>query len=94
MFQTCHILHKKGRYYIVHFLELFQLDGRETHFSQEDRERRNLIASLLEQWKLVEIVNPDLIKDKADISAIKIIPFADKSKYILTPKYSIGKNKY
>lgn len=88
--QTCHILHKKGCYYIVHFKEMLALDGNETNYSDEDRERRNKIAAMLEQWNLLTIVDKKLIQDQADISKIKVIPFSEKKNWTLFAKYSIG----
>lgn len=91
LFQSCHILHKKGKYYIVHFKELFALDGKSTDFSEEDKGRRNTIACLLEEWNLLEIVNPEMVKQpKTPMSQIKVIPFNEKSEWILEQKYSIG----
>lgn len=94
LYQSCHILHKKGKYYITHFKEMFALDGKKTDFSDEDKGRRNTIATLLEQWDLVKIVNPDQVKDlKTPLSLIKIIPFNEKTEWKLSSKYSIGKKK-
>jgi hypothetical protein len=91
LFQTCHILHKQGKYYIVHFLEMFMLDGKESHFSEDDRLRRNRIASLLEEWGLLTIVNKELVNDKIDMNKVKIIPHGEKDKWSLVQKYTIGK---
>ena len=91
LYQSCHILHKQQRYFIVHFKELLALDGKETNFSEEDKQRRNTIASLLEEWNLLTIKNPDQIKDKAPLNLIKIIPFKEKESWELYTKYSIGK---
>lgn len=94
LYQSCHILHKRGRYYIVHFKELFLLDGKQSDFSEEDRGRRNTIANLLEEWKLFEIVDKDKHQEpKAPLSHIKILPHKEKSEWILESKYSIGKRK-
>lgn len=93
LFQTCHILHKKGRYFIVHFLEMFKLDGKESHFSDEDRQRRNRIASLLHEWGLLTIVNPAVFDDQISMNKLKIIPFAEKSNWSLEQKYSIGSKR-
>ena len=93
LFQSCHILHKKGKYYIVHFKELFALDGKQTDFSDEDRGRRNTIASLLEEWNLVKIVSPEQHQDKSPLSQIKIIPFKEKFEWELVTKYNIGKKR-
>jgi hypothetical protein len=91
LFQSCHILHKRGKYYIVHFKELFQLDGKPTNLIESDIARRNTIIGLLEQWKLVELVDKSKILDPiAPLSQIKIIPFKEKGEWKLTTKYSIG----
>ena len=91
LFQSCHILHKQGRYYIVHFKELFKLDGKQTNFDESDMGRRNTIIDLLKQWNLLSVVNPSLIEEpKAPLSQIKVIPFKEKSQWKLTTKYSIG----
>ena len=90
LYQSCHILHKQKRYYIVHFKELLALDGKQTNFSDDDRLRRNTIVALLEQWSLVEVVNPEQIAEKAPISLIKIIPFKEKANWSLHTKYNIG----
>jgi hypothetical protein len=94
LFQSCHILHKRGKYYIVHFKELFALDGKNTDFEENDLARRNTIANLLAEWGLVEIVN----KDKSDypvapLSQIKIIAYKEKDEWQLTAKYNIGKKR-
>lgn len=92
LFQSCHILHKKGRYYIVHFKELFGLDGKTTDFSEEDRGRRNTITNLLDDWELVEIVDREKTAEPlAPLNRIKIIAFKEKKDWDLVPKYSIGK---
>ena len=91
LYQSCHILHKQGRYYIVHFKELFALDGKETNLSDNDIARRNTIANLLRDWGLVEVVgNSELI---APLSQIKIISFKEKDEWILETKYNIGKKR-
>lgn len=91
LYQSCHILHKRGKYYIVHFKELFMLDGKESSFSEDDRGRRNKIAQLLEQWELVKIVNRNKTEEPlAPISKIKILPFSEKDNWELCSKYSIG----
>lgn len=92
LFQSCHILHKQGRYYIVHFKELFLLDGKESNLSDNDIQRRNKITSLLSDWGLLEVVDKTLIEDVSSISQIKIIPHKEKSNWTLVPKYSIGSN--
>ena len=94
LYQSCHILHKQGRYYIVHFKELFTLDGKPSNISENDIQRRNTIANLLEQWGLVKIMNPNVVKDNmAPIHQIKIIAFKDKDDWDLVTKYNIGKKK-
>jgi len=94
LFQSCHILHKRGKYYITHFKELFKLDGKPTNIDESDIGRRNTIVSLLEQWKLVSVVNTEQIAEpRAPLSQIKIIPFKEKPEWKLTTKYSIGSNK-
>ena len=94
LWQSCHILHKRGKYYIVHFKELFLLDGLETDFSDSDKGRRNTIANLLEQWGLVKVVDPEVTKDPScPISHFKILPFGEKSEWELIPKYRIGVRK-
>lgn len=93
LFQSCHILHKQGKYYIVHFKELFLLDGKESNLSDNDIQRRNKITKLLSDWGLVEIVNSSVIEDTSSISQIKIIPYKEKSEWELIPKYSIGNKK-
>ena len=91
LYQSCHILHKQGKYYIVHFKELFALDGKETNLSENDIGRRNRIASLLSDWGLVSVVgNTEPI---APLSQIKIIAFKEKNDWILETKYNIGKSK-
>ncbi|CAB5221502.1 translation repressor protein [uncultured Caudovirales phage] len=94
LFQSCHILHKQGRYYIVHFKELFMLDGKQADFSEGDIARRNRIALLLDEWGLVIIENREAVKEPvAPINQIKIIPFKEKSQWNLMAKYTIG-SKY
>jgi hypothetical protein len=94
LYQSCHILHKQRRYFIVHFKELFALDGKPTNFAEEDEMRRNTIVNLLEEWGLVEIVNPDMTKDKiAPISQIKVLSHKEKSDWLLEAKYTIGKKR-
>lgn len=93
LYQSCHILHKQGRYFIVHFKELFALDGLPSNLSESDVSRRNMIASLLEEWGLLEIVDPTRAEDKVPINHIKIIPHREKSEWELIPKYHIGKRK-
>ena len=90
LFQSCHILHKQGRYFIVHFKELFLLDGKPSNLVENDLQRRNTIATLLADWGLVSLVNPDSAKDIAPLRQIKVIPFKDKVNWELCPKYNIG----
>ena len=92
LYQSCHILHKQGRYFIVHFKELFALDGKPSNFSESDISRRNTIANLLAEWGLLKLVTPDLSKQPiAPISQIKVLPFKEKDQWNLTAKYNIGK---
>lgn len=92
LFQSCHILHKQGRYFIVHFKELFLLDGKKSNLEVGDVERRNTIATLLQDWGLVTIVNKEVAQECAPMRQIKIIAFKDKSNWTLQPKYNIGNN--
>ena len=92
LYQSCHILHKQGKYYIVHFKELFALDGKETDLTENDIARRNTIVNLLAEWELVKIVNKDQTKDPiVSMSQVKIIPYKEKDEWNLVTKYSIGK---
>jgi len=92
IYQSCHILHKQGKYYIVHFKELFMLDGKINNFSDEDKARRNTIVNLLEEWDLITVVNHGMIEDPvAPLSQIKILPYKEKDQWELVAKYSIGK---
>ncbi len=94
LFQSCHILHKQGKYYIVHFKELFDLDGKPTNFSDEDRARRNTISNLISQWDLVDLVDPSKTsEDIAPLNQIKVLPFKEKSEWELVAKYNIGRKK-
>jgi hypothetical protein len=94
LFQSCHILHKKGRYSILHFKELFILDGKHNTFTDEDHARRNTIVNLLEEWELVKIVDPNKTKDPlASLNQIKIISYKEKDDWELTVKYNIGNGK-
>lgn len=94
LYQSCHLLHKRGYYFIVHFKELFMLDGKPSNFSIDDLERRNTITQLLEDWGLVKIRYPEKAKpQKADLKQIKIIPFKDKAAWQLVAKYQIGQVK-
>jgi hypothetical protein len=92
LYQSCHILHKQGKYYIVHFKELFALDGKLSTITENDIQRRNAIANLLEEWGLLKIVNYDILKENmAPIHQIKIISFKEKDDWELVAKYNIGK---
>jgi hypothetical protein len=93
LFQSCHILHKQNRYFIVHFKELFALDGKNTDITENDIERRNSIAKLLSDWGLITILNPNSILDQAPLSQIKIISYKDKDDWNLQSKYNIGRKK-
>jgi hypothetical protein len=93
LYQSCHILHKQGRYYIVHFKELFALDGKRANLFQNDVQRKNRIAQLLQDWGLVKIVNVDQVADAAPLSQIKVLAFKDKHEWTLESKYNIGKKK-
>lgn len=93
LYQSCHILHKQGRYYIVHFKELFALDGKTTNLTQNDVQRRNRIAQLLSDWGLVSIVEAERIEDIAPLNQIKVLSFKDKDDWILESKYNIGRKK-
>jgi hypothetical protein len=94
LYQSCHILHKQGRYYIVHFKELFALDGKPTDFTGEDRLRRNAIAALLVEWGLVSYTETITeLAPKAPLSQIKILPFKEKNQWTLVAKYNIGRKK-
>ena len=91
LFQSCHILHKQGKYYIVHFKELFALDGKTATLSENDIQRRNTIAVLLADWNLIDIVQKEKAENKAPLSQIKVLPFKEKKDWILSAKYNIGK---
>ena len=90
LYQSCHILHKKGKYYIVHFKELFALDGKPTNISENDLERRNTVVNLLHEWDLVEIVTPEKAQPTTSIRQMKILPFSEKAEWDLQAKYTIG----
>ena len=91
LFQSCHILHKKGKYYITHFKELFQLDGKKATYDESDVGRRNTIIDLLKQWNLIKVLDESKIETpRAPLSQIKIVSFKDKENWKLTTKYSIG----
>ena len=92
LYQSCHILHKQSKYYIVHFKELFALDGKPYNFSATDIARRNTIANLLEEWNLVKLVDVEKTKDPSlPLNQLKILSFSEKEEWTLTPKYNIGK---
>ena len=92
LYQSCHILHKQGKYYIVHFKELFALDGKPSNISENDIQRRNAIANLLEDWGLIKVLNKDILVDNiAPLHQIKIISFKEKDQWELITKYNIGK---
>ena len=91
LFQSCHILHKQGRYFITHFKELFALDGKEANLTENDIERRNTIAQLLGDWGLIAIVNATVAENKAPLSQIKVLSFKEKDEWDLQAKYNIGK---
>jgi hypothetical protein len=94
LYQSCHILHKQGRYYIVHFKELFALDGKPSNFGEEDVARRNTIANLIAEWGLVKIVNLNQTKEPtASLTQIKILPYKEKDDWELVAKYNIGRKK-
>ena len=93
LYQSCHILHKQGKYYIVHFKELFLLDGKHSDFSENDLQRRNRITKLLSDWGLVDVVTEEKINNIASVSQIKILPHKEKHEWTLVPKYSIGSKK-
>ena len=93
IYQSCHILHKQGRYFLVHFKELFALDGKHANLTSNDVQRRNRIAQLLVDWGLVGIVNSDTIQDVAPLNQIKVLAYKDKGDWILETKYNIGNKK-
>ena len=93
LYQSCHILHKQGRYYIVHFKELFALDGKRANLTVNDVQRRNRISQLLADWGLIKVVNVDQIADIAPLNQIKVLPYKDKGDWILETKYNIGRKK-
>ena len=93
IYQSCHILHKQGRYYLVHFKELFALDGKHANLTSNDVQRRNRIAQLLADWGLVGVVNSDKIQDIAPLNQIKVLSYKDKGDWILETKYNIGAKK-
>lgn len=93
LYQSAHILHKKGKYYIISFKEAFLLDGKQSDITLEDVARRNRIISLLEDWKLCKVVNPISIANQASMSSIKVVPYKDKSEWTLVEKYKLGKKQ-
>ena len=94
LYQSCHILHKQGRYFIVHFKELFALDGKPTNFSENDQARRNTIANLLVEWNLIKLVNPEQTSTLiVPLNQLKILAYKEKDEWTLTAKYNIGSKK-
>ena len=93
LYQSCHILHKQGKYYIVHFKELFALDGKKANLSENDVQRRNRIIKLLSDWGLVVIVKEDSVTNVAPLSQIKVIAYKEKGEWTLESKYNIGKKR-
>jgi hypothetical protein len=93
LYQSCHILHKQGRYFIVHFKELFALDGKESNLTTNDVERRNTVAVLLQDWGLLKIIRAADAQPQASLSQIKVLSFKEKDEWELVPKYNIGKKK-
>tara|TARA_B100000902_G_scaffold399053_1_gene468161 strand:+ start:1270 stop:1695 length:426 start_codon:yes stop_codon:yes gene_type:complete len=93
LYQSCHILHKQGRYYIVHFKELFALDGKKANLFENDVQRRNRVTQLLQDWGLVNIVESSKVQDSAPLSQIKVLSYKDKGDWTLESKYNIGKKK-
>ena len=93
LYQSCHILHKQGRYFLVHFKELFALDGKESNLTNNDIERRNTVAILLQDWGLLKVLKPAEAEPQASLSQIKVLAFKEKNEWELVPKYNIGKKK-
>jgi hypothetical protein len=93
LYQSCHILHKQGRYYIVHFKELFALDGKRANLTLNDVQRRNRITQLLVDWELITVVKPETIEDVSPLNQIKVIAYKEKDEWTLEAKYNIGKKK-
>ena len=93
LYQSCHILHKQGRYFIVHFKELFALDGKRANLTVNDVQRRNRITRLLADWGLISVVSPDSVEDIAPLNQIKVLAYKDKSQWSLETKYNIGSKK-
>ena len=92
LYQSCHILHKQGRYFIVHFKELFMLDGKKSNLEENDVGRRNTIATLLSDWGLISILEKNKMEEFTPLRQIKILPFKEKNEWELCPKYNIGNN--
>ena len=93
LFQSCHILHKQGKYFITHFKELFALDGKKSTLTQNDIQRRNTIALLLQDWNLIDVSDKTRTEDKAPLSQIKVLSYREKNEWTLETKYNIGKKK-
>ena len=93
IYQSCHILHKQGRYYIVHFKELFALDGKHANLTVNDVQRRNRIIQLLCDWGLVTVIEPEMVTDIAPLNQIKVLAYKEKNEWVLETKYNIGKKK-
>jgi len=93
LYQSCHILHKQGRYYIVHFKELFALDGKRANLTLNDVQRRNRITQLLVDWELINVTKPEMIEDVSPLNQIKVIAYKEKDEWTLEAKYNIGKKK-
>ena len=94
LYQSCHILHKQGRYFIVHFKELFALDGKPTNYSENDKERKNTVANLLAEWGLIKLVSPDVTEELVvPLNQLKILSLKEKDQWSLTAKYNIGSKK-
>jgi len=94
LFQSCHILHKQGKYYIVHFKQMFALDGKPSHMDDNDQGRLNTIANLLEEWNLLKVKDPNKTKEPvSSMSQIKVVPYREKEEWDLVPKYNIGSKK-
>ena len=94
LYQSCHILHKQGRYFICHFKELFALDGKQADLTENDLQRRNTVAKLLSDWGLVTIINASIFNDVAPLSQIKVLSFKEKDEWTLQTKYNIGKKRH
>ena len=94
LYQSCHILHKQGRYFIVHFKELFALDGKQADLTENDLQRRNTVAKLLSDWGLITLLQPKLFDDVAPLSQIKVLSFKEKDDWTLQTKYNIGKKRH